>query len=538
LEGTDVGSAGFELLLSASTDRAAARTSLAAAAPAGFTFVDGPSQVVERVWLDTFDGRLAAAGLALAYTTMANVGELVLSDGKGELRQPARLRLPALIEAVPPGPVRDRIAGPVWIRALLATATVRATVDEISLLNRDAKTVVRARLDRGCVVDDPAGTALPPRLTLVAVRGYERVAARLAAALVTDPNVEADARSESTILRANAGRGGSDSRAGAADLRPDSDATAAVGRLLLRQLDTVEANVGGTVDDVDTEFLHDLRVAVRRTRSTLKLVGDLIPAATADRFAREFGWLGDLTTPMRDLDTLLLGFDEMAADVVGADSADLEPLRVYLGRRRAAERRKLSRGLRSARFTEITRSWRQALGDLDDPERSITAAALARDRIGRAWRRVVKRGLVLGPQSPPEAVHDLRKRCKELRYGLELFAFACRRDPHQRLVRDLKVLQDRLGEFQDAEVHRDLIRSYAEGMLADGVASAPTLLAMGELVGRFGVRQREAGAAAIATVAGFVNDRNRRRIADLVVPVPPAQAAKSGRSASTRAGAA
>jgi CHAD domain-containing protein len=512
-----VGSAGFELVLPVATDRAAARSLLAAAAPAGFTVADGPSRVVERVWLDTFDWRLAAAGLALAYTTRANVGELVLfDDGKDEssaLRQPARMWCPALIGAVPPGPVRDRIAGPVGIRALLATATVRANVDEINLLNRDGKTVVRALLDRGRVVDDPAGGAQPARLALAAVRGYDRDAARLAAALVTDPNVEAATQTEASILHADAG---SARRVGVAGLRPDSDATAAVSRLLLNQLDTIEANVDGTINDVDTEFLHDLRVAVRRTRSTLRLAGDLISAATADRFAREFGWLGDLTTPMRDLDTLLLGFDEMAAGVIGADSADLEPLRAYLGRRRAVERRKLNRGLRSARFTEITQGWRQALGDLDEPRSSITAATLADDRIGRAWRRVVKRGVALGPQSLPEAVHDLRKRCKELRYGLELFAFACRREPHQRLVRDLKVLQDRLGEFQDAEVHRDLIRAYAEGMLADSVATAPTLLAMGELVGRFAARQQRAGAAAIATVTGFINEGNRRRIAELV----------------------
>jgi CHAD domain-containing protein len=527
-----VGSAEFDLMLSASTDHAAARSLLAAAAPKGFTLADGPSRVVERVWLDTFDGRLAAAGLALAYTTWANVGELVLfaggQSGPPVLRQPARLRCPALIDAVPPGQVRDRIAGPVGIRALLATATVRATVDEINVLNRDGKTVVRARLDRARVLVDAAADPLPPRLALAAVRGYERDAARLAATLTSDPTVTTATRTEPDILRGDAG-----SRAGVADLQPDSDATAAVGRLLLMQLDTIEANVTGTINDLDTEFLHDLRVAVRRTRSTLKLAGDLIPAAALDRFTREFGWLGDLTTPMRDLDTLLLGFDEMAVGVIGADSAELEPLRAYLSRRRAVERRKLNRGLRSARFVEITRAWRTALGDLERSRRSTTAAALASDRIGRAWRRVVKRGVALGPQSPPEAVHDLRKRCKELRYGLELFAFACRRDPHQQLIRDLKVLQDRLGEFQDAEVHRDLIRAYADGMLADGAATAPTLLAMGELVGQFGARQQRAGAEAIATVTRFINERNGRRIADLVAQPPPAQ--RSGRPASRRA---
>ena len=44
-------------------------------------------------------------------------------------------------------------------------------------------------------------------------------------------------------------------------------APVAVARLLLRLLDTCESNVDGVLRDIDTEFLHDLRVAVRRTRS-------------------------------------------------------------------------------------------------------------------------------------------------------------------------------------------------------------------------------------------------------------------------------
>ena len=40
----------------------------------------------------------------------------------------------------------------------------------------------------------------------------------------------------------------------------------------------IDDNVPGTIASIDTEFLHDLRVAVRRTRSILKLVGDVLPA--------------------------------------------------------------------------------------------------------------------------------------------------------------------------------------------------------------------------------------------------------------------
>ena len=60
----------------------------------------------------------------------------------------------------------------------------------------------------------------------------------------------------------------------------------AVARLLLRLLDTLELNVDGVLRDIDTEFLHDFRVAVRRTRSAIKLLGEVLPADDANRYAK------------------------------------------------------------------------------------------------------------------------------------------------------------------------------------------------------------------------------------------------------------
>ena len=62
-----------------------------------------------------------------------------------------------------------------------------------------------------------------------------------------------------------------------ADITAQMPASVAVATLLLGLLDTLEQNVDGVLRDIDTEFLHDLRVAVRRTRSAIKLLGDVLP---------------------------------------------------------------------------------------------------------------------------------------------------------------------------------------------------------------------------------------------------------------------
>jgi CHAD domain-containing protein len=306
-----------------------------------------------------------------------------------------------------------------------------------------------------------------------------------------------------------------------AEITATMPASVAVARLLLRLLDTVELNVDGVLRDIDTEFLHDLRVAVRRTRSAIKLLGAVLPADLAEHFKAEFKWLGDVTTPVRDLDVHLLGFDALTEQLVAASPDDLEPLRAFLVRRRAREFRRLAAALRGPRFRAITDDWRKALleiRDVDGPRRRRpTAAVLARAATGKAFRRVAAQGDAITSDSPPESLHDLRKRAKELRYLLEFFAPLYDQVAYRKVLSDLKQLQDCLGEFQDSEVQRHEIRDLADAMLTDSMlagraAPAATLLAMGEIAAKLALSQAEARAEFVGRFARFAGPAGRERV--------------------------
>ena len=280
-------------------------------------------------------------------------------------------------------------------------------------------------------------------------------------------------------------------------------------------LAAMRANLPGVLDDVDTEFLHDFRVAVRRTRSTLKLGRPALPEDVTDRWEPALKWLGDLTTPVRDLDVYELDLPVMAGWLVAADPADLQPFAVQLRRRRSAARRSLVRGLRSARFRSILSGWEDVLADLSRSPRAqatrLTAGELADRSIGRAYRRVMRDGAAIKPGSPAEALHSLRKRCKELRYALELFAPVSDDAARKRAVADLKDLQDVLGRFQDADVQRQTLYGFAEEMRA---AHAPTkaLLAMGELVAHLDADQQRARDGFDRAFARFSRPAGRHRM--------------------------
>ena len=507
-----------------------------------------------RTWFDTFDWRLYRAGLILEYIAAHRGGELRLATANPpvesaslEITQPVtgwQASRPHGPQDLPDGPIAARVASLVSPRVLLPAVTVATTTAVSRLLNEDGKTVARLFVERPVVT---GLTALAPRLTITEVRGYTGQARRAASIVADVPGVVPASDPVFTdALRVLDRRPGDYSNKVDAKITASMPAPEAAATILLRLLDTIEANVPGVLHDLDTEFLHDLRVSVRRSRSALKLFGDVLTAPRKSgaknagltagdvaRFAAEFKWVGDLTTPTRDLDVHLLDFEDTARTLRAAKPDDLEPFRGYLKQRRTREFRALARGLRSPRFVSLTQEWRAALTKVRDNSKSMkagttarsglsgraageTAGTLAAERTRRAFAKVAKLGAAITPASPHDSLHDLRKRCKELRYALEFFAPLHDPAAYGKVVGDLKRLQDCLGEFQDTEVQIVEIRTLGTSMLAAGEAPAVTLLAMGELTAGLATRQQLARAGFERRFAAFADADGQRRMSLLL----------------------
>ncbi|HEX6520211.1 MAG TPA: CHAD domain-containing protein [Streptosporangiaceae bacterium] len=505
---------------------------------------------VRRAWLDTFDWLLHNAGLVLEHEQTRRGGRLVLTgrDGVTVAEQPVtgwQSQRPSMPEDLPAGPLRDTVTPLASPRALIPAARAVTTRTVHRLMNADGKIVARLLVDKTTVTGTPAagriaGTAgpvagsageFPIFLSIAEVRGYPGQARRAASRVAAAPGVHPAEGTVFTAALSALGRQPGDYTGKVeAAITAGMSGQVAVATVLLNLLDTLERNVDGVLRDIDTEFLHDLRVSVRRTRSAIKLLGDVLPAGLTDHYRDEFKWLGDLTTPVRDLDVHLLGFGDMAASLVAAAPSDLEPFHAFLARRRAQEFRKLSAGLRSTRFRAIIHDWRKALVEVRDApgrRRRQQASALAADRTGRAYRRIIRQGAVITAQSPPESLHDLRKRGKELRYLLEFFASLYPPAEYRRVVGDLKKLQDCLGEFQDSQIQREEIAVLGEALLSESVRNRPvrrtqaaghwaapaaTLLAMGEIAAGLAVRQQDARADFGRRFASFASTAGQQRI--------------------------
>jgi CHAD domain-containing protein len=260
----------------------------------------------------------------------------------------------------------------------------------------------------------------------------------------------------------------------------------------------------------------------------VRLLGDLLPADLVAWVTPELKWLGDLTASSRDLDVHLEEFPSLAAGVSSGRPEDLAPMAVRLRRLRASERRRLVRGLRSPRYERWRDRWRTALAELAgrDGDRP-TVQEISTERLAGAYRRVLRRGARITPASPAEALHDLRKRCKELRYLLEIFAPVLDPDGARAAVKELKVLQDVLGRFQDSEAQREAIYALAADMMASGDAEVGTILAMGEIAARQQEAMHTARAEFAAAFASFGRLPVGRRLARLT-PAPTGAALPAG----------
>jgi CHAD domain-containing protein len=267
-------------------------------------------------------------------------------------------------------------------------------------------------------------------------------------------------------------------------------ADAAAAAVLRSLIDVVAFNIDGAILGDDVEYLHQLRIAVRRSRTVQRQFKGAFPALELPGLRSDFRWLQRATGLARDLDVHVEEFEKLSELVPESIRGALEPLRMTLAEHRLRARADLARTLRSQRLHELLSDWERLLESLvelpvdDRPAAERSIGSLTGERVSAAYGRILRMGEAIGEDSPAESYHELRKKGKDLRYLLELFGMPLfDHDVVAPLVRVLKGLQDLLGRHQDREVQVTLVRS-----LADEVAALPggpsACMAMGVLVDR------------------------------------------------------
>lgn len=425
--------------------------------------------------LETFDGRLFRDGGLVERREGPDATELIWTDldlvgERGRIR-PAPAP-PILAPSLPAGPVGERLGELLADRALLAVGHLRRRRHTWAMRDAHGKIVLRVLVE-SAIEFTPAGDRprrrLPAQIHVEGLRGYEDAFARAQALVAKWRGVEAASSPFATELLGLAGwEPGHDPSTLRYEIGPGSSAAEGFRNIFAALLDVIEVNLPGTIEALDDEFLHDLRVAIRRTRTLIASARDVIAEPSREAFAREFRWLGGETSWLRDLDVYLLHFDQFVARAPRASEHELEPLRALLRSHRERAREHVATVLRAERTRTLLRRWRAFLETEVESgawATEPTLVPLAVDRVRRAEKRVLRLGRSIDGDSPDEEFHELRKRAKKLRYLLEFFGEVIDAEASRERIRELKDLQDLLGAHQDRAVQIAALERFGEELM-------------------------------------------------------------------------
>jgi CHAD domain-containing protein len=439
-----------------------------------------------KTYYDSFDWRLYSSGI---------IGEFVKSTltlttikNNTVIASVALNKVPRFSQQFEHEQLRHQLEPILEMRALLPVCAVAYKCHQLNIVNENKKTVLRLFIEEHEQINH--------RLLLQPIKGYDHEAETVIKLLTSQLGLITS--TEPVLLAAlkQQGRKVNDySSKLAIPLQAAMRADVACKIIYSCLLKTIKANEQGTIADTDSEFLHDFRVAVRRTRSALSQLKNVLPEDISTRYTVFFSWLGTITSPTRDLDVYLLTFDQYKSSLPAEMREHLNPLHDYLLQKQQQVQQELAKNLHSAKYLTTLSAWEQ---ELKQPVATHPVAAnaklsikqLADKRLWKNFNRVLQEGNAITDQSPAEDLHELRKSCKKLRYLMEFFQSLYTSNKIKMLIGSLKGLQEVLGDFQDCTVQEHNLRLFSEEMQAMNTPTE-TFLAIDTLIKNLDIHRRE-----------------------------------------------
>ncbi len=483
---------------------------------AKYTVQEGSASVSPLCYLDTFDWRLYDKGFICL-----RLGEsvYVLTDFTGEFRIQADGPVPKKLfpQDFADGVLGEKLRLVAGIRALLPQAEIARQFQSFQIVNRDQKIILSGSLEwNQLLMFEREPINLGGALRIQGVRGYNKILARVAD--IAESQGLESGYSEERILRlalAAKGRKPLEYRSQfSIILDPAETVVQAAQKIFLQLLEGMERNTPGIIEDIDSEFLHDFRVALRRTRSLLGSMKKMLPAADVGYFQRGLQKIGLVTGPVRDLDVYLLEKNVYHSLLPEGLQEGLSAFFKDLARQRVKERQQLKKAFRSKSFQQLLVQWRRYVED--SLISSVFTAGhkpckkVAIQAIRKRLQSIVKDGALIGLQSPDTELHNLRIQAKKLRYLLEFYRSLFPEPEMDSLVKSLKKLQDNLGSFNDLSVQQRMLTQYQNGLAGGEQKKAvPVAAALGGLITHLHEEQASVRQKFEQTFAQFAIVENR-----------------------------
>ncbi|MBZ0288192.1 MAG: CHAD domain-containing protein [Anaerolineae bacterium] len=234
---------------------------------------------------------------------------------------------------------------------------------------------------------------------------------------------------------------------------------------------------GGSRTDENIEDVHDMRVGIRRMRSTIRLMKPYIKRKDIRAYNRDLRRLGRALGEVRDLDVMIEHVKTYQATLDAEGQSSLQMVVDELNSRQAEARAALNDYFDSKAYHRFIKSFCDFLMQ-PLPERGHKNGVapyqvrhvlpmLIYDRLAavRAYETILR-------EADPKTLHALRIEFKRLRYLLSLFQEVLGPQAGEVVV-EIRTIQDDLGHLNDGTV----ARSRLEGLLDEENAALTGYLA-------------------------------------------------------------
>ena len=469
------------------------------------------------LFLDTFDWRIYNKGFLLIKEndnfTLENKGSLqtiCTHVSKSDIN-------PSFWWDFENSSLKNELRSILDLRALIPLLSIQSVSQPYRLLNKDEKTVLRLNFE---TIKPKAARNVSSKIDLLAVRplrGYYKELEEINKQLNSIGLIKSKYDYFDLLLKTSGRKPSEYSSKLNIKLQPGMSSKTALIIILKYLLKIIKQNEEGVKKDIDTEFLHDFRVAVRRMRSALTLIKGFFDKETLSIHKAAFSKLGMATSKLRDLDVYILKQQQYLNMIPPDQHVGLKLIFEKLSEERKTEHIKLKRYLNSQSYKKIIINWESFL-NLESESASNTSNSntevivLAKKIIRKRYKQIVTQGKKINDLTPNTELHSLRIECKKLRYMLEFFFSLFPKNEISSAVKHLKILQDNLGDFNDLGFQQQILKEFAQKFDS---GSKNITISIGGLIAVLYQKQNKTRTEFTNTFKQFTGDENSKLFSKL-----------------------
>jgi len=262
-------------------------------------------------------------------------------------------------------------------------------------------------------------------------------------------------------------------------VQPEDTMAEAGRKILLRELVRMLQHEQGSRSGDDIEDVHDMRVAIRRTRSAMRLLKPYLKGKAIRPYNRGLRHLGWVLGEVRDLDVMIENLKTYQTALDAEAAAAFQLVIDELDQRRALARDALNEYLDAKAYRRFIRDYSDFLTQPMREGRHAANGAVAPYQVRHVLPAMIYDRLAavraydtVLPEANAGTLHALRIEFKRLRYTLSLFSDVLGSSAEE-FVDTIKAIQDHLGHLNDSSV----ARARLEGLADDPEASYADVLA-------------------------------------------------------------